>query len=299
MKKKSRAILIFAAALIASLALWAAFRPREPVYQGKPVSFWFKKYVFSFSPAREEALETIAEIGPDAVPYLARMLRKNDSALARAYRSLRPKLPTSAQRWLPQPIEPKRLRADAARCLGRVGLSFTTPVGPLLKAAQYPDPEMRTEALDALLQIGPRTDEIVAAFASALEDRHTTVRDAALLGLWGVSNTLADKSGLKLAIPALVAALKDPIWQNRMLAVRTLMNLGAEAKAAVPSLLEIFKNSAADSRLACEAANALMAIKPTLAESVIPLVIRELEAGARDKKTVKDVTFICPVLIRP
>ena len=276
MKFPSLKTRLLLAVLLAGVAAWFFLFPREPSYQGKSLNFWFKKYCHSLSPAREEALETIAEIGGDAVPYLSRLLKKSDSIIERAYRSARLKLPDPVQRWLPRPIEPRRLRADAMACLTRLGWSFNTAAGPLIEATRHSDPDTRTLAVQALRDFGPRTSAIVTAVLAVAKDTDARIRAEALSVLSDFSHSARDKTFLKPAIPTLLGALADPEWMVRFHAIQALKALGPEAREAILPLSLILKGHDQLQELSFSAADALLHIDPSLAESIAPILLRTL-----------------------
>lgn len=226
-----------------ALALFFSYMSgwREPVYQGKRVSFWFKKYVASFTPAREHAMEAVAELGPEAIPYLSRMLRKTESPVGRTYRTLWPNLPASVKRWLPQPILPTRLHSDAIACLSEIGQSFKTALPPLLAALNNSEPNTRRAAVLALAEIGPRNEPIVSALIRAAKDKDSEVRSAALSALTQFGERLEFRFLLKPIIPTLIEALHDPNNEVRGRAAQALAGLGRDAATAIPALIELQK----------------------------------------------------------
>src|SRR2546422_11683113 len=96
MKSRWRIFLIAAAAatgLVLALALWF---PKEPVYQGKPVSFWIEELART-QPVRiwetdRPAKEALRTLGTNAVPYLAKAMRSR-SLFGETYGQLWPRLP--------------------------------------------------------------------------------------------------------------------------------------------------------------------------------------------------------------
>jgi HEAT repeat protein len=273
--QRIRIALLLSLALIAGIAFWSAFQKREPVHQGKPVSFWFKKYVFSFSPAREEALETIAEIGPDAVPYLARMLKKKDSTLARAYRSVRPKLPASVGRFLPQPIDPQRRRSDALACLVRLSRSFRSAIPPLLEALN--GSETRIQAIQAMREVAPwkaPNEQIIKALAGAAQDDSASVRHEAIGTLFWVGHWALDQDQLKPVIPALVKALDESEPPPaRLGAVVALGQIGPAAQEALPVLRKWFTDVNTDTEAKLRVAGAWLEIDPGSATNALNYLI--------------------------
>jgi hypothetical protein len=83
----------FAALILAIIGIvaWKALRPREPIYEGKPLSFWLQqqhdgKYGIlseEKEKSREEAEAAIRQIGTNALPQLMRLLRARDPWITR------------------------------------------------------------------------------------------------------------------------------------------------------------------------------------------------------------------------
>src|SRR5690348_5046029 len=69
--------------------VWLALPPKEPEYQGKPLSYWLERArtnwnAIFFSPKDPETVEcteAVRHIGTNAIPYLLRMLKAKDTAL--------------------------------------------------------------------------------------------------------------------------------------------------------------------------------------------------------------------------
>ena len=82
-------VFVFAAGLLAAViagTLYVAFLPKEPSYNGKPLTYWLKHYqsVRWHDPNDAklvESREAIRHIGTNAIPTFLRMLRAKDSAL--------------------------------------------------------------------------------------------------------------------------------------------------------------------------------------------------------------------------
>src|SRR5262245_29543566 len=82
-----RFILVATIAII-SLAEWKMFAPRQPSYNGKPLSYWLSRYENRIlgkgalnSNEQQEADKAVREIGTNAIPYLLKLAGRKDSAL--------------------------------------------------------------------------------------------------------------------------------------------------------------------------------------------------------------------------
>ena len=135
-------------------------------------------------PAAAEALARIGR-GDEAVPLLAKMLRRSDefdrSAAARALGNLGP---------LGEPVIPdliraltdpeRRVRDKASGALARIG---PPAVPALIKTLEHPDATVRKHAAWALGQIGPGAAAATTALERAMKDENALVRSAAAKAL--------------------------------------------------------------------------------------------------------------------
>src|SRR5260221_656677 len=67
------------------LSLWMASRPREPIYEGRPLTSWLERHVPTSaanppynSPVFRKADDALREIGTNAIPTLLQMIRAKD-----------------------------------------------------------------------------------------------------------------------------------------------------------------------------------------------------------------------------
>jgi hypothetical protein len=134
-----------------------------------------------------------------------------------------------------------------------------------LEALDSPDPEVRTQAIVALGEIGPGAGAAVPALAAILrEELDGHAREQAAIAL----SKMAPAS--REALPALTHALKDEDAEVRLNAAVALRRLGKEAHAALPALIEAL----ADSSNAILLDNA-----PTTVEEEVVLALGRVSAG--------------------
>jgi len=238
-------LLIVAGLLLASiigLLVWQASGPREPVYEGRPLSSWLYHHVPSSaaipgynSAGWKKADEAIRHIGTNAIPTLLEMIRAKD----------RPrfvlKLKETAQRLgLPQKIYvyaswrheeaeyafemlgtnavsavPELIRiyernisassqACAAQALGHIGRGAQAALPALIRRFTHTNDEVRFRAVSTVMYIGGQPDVVVPALTSALKDPNIYVRWNALVGLNGFGGVA------RPAVPEILKMLNDP-----------------------------------------------------------------------------------------
>jgi hypothetical protein len=85
MKKNLLISLAILFLVVVGAVVWQAVRQREPVHQGKALSFWLKGFDGGYNdpskPSYNESVEAVREAGTNALPTLLRMLRTRDSDL--------------------------------------------------------------------------------------------------------------------------------------------------------------------------------------------------------------------------
>ena len=160
---------------------WLALRDGAPRYGGKPLHVWLADFDLSRSQRPEKATEAVRAIGTNALPFLDRMIRTEDSLWRKAlialnnrqsfiqleitearviryraiegYRVLGPNAKASVPALIHiLDFEPSaEVRADVAAALGAIGSEARTAIPVLLKAAnQDQNPDVRTHAIMAV-----------------------------------------------------------------------------------------------------------------------------------------------------
>jgi hypothetical protein len=248
--------------------------PRDPdlVYEGKPLSSWLNAawswiplgdypertwlppaYPFGLAPDQQMAVNTVRQVGTNALPTLFRMLRAKDSAL-------RLKLLTWVDWQRLIKIDPKSAANQnlAARFAFEVlGGTAQTAVPTLIEIADGNiSPTSRACAIESLGFIGPSAREAIPALLGWTTNADLGVRYRAILSL-GRIHSEADR-----VVPVLIEGLRGqgPV---RWSAAWALGEFGGDAKMAVPALVELRNTS--DSVLRGCVNNALKAIDPEAA----------------------------------
>jgi hypothetical protein len=191
------AVLVFAA-LVATV--WHSQPPREPVYQGRPLSGWLNDYMVAEIQSEDPAAQSDArtalwEIGTNAIPFLLDMLRRPDDSrvhllLLRVesliYRRHMPiaeevrdegiagfdVLCAEASNAVPALIQIHQegpiFRVPAARCLRAIGPPAADSIPILLPDITNAAPELRLISIRALGEIHSRPEIVIPALTNAL-----------------------------------------------------------------------------------------------------------------------------------
>jgi HEAT repeat protein len=153
------------------------------------------------------------------------------------------------------------------------------------------DPKVRSSAVQALRQMGPKARSAIPALVRALGDEQSWLSEsvASALGEMGPS-----------AVPPLIAALKDKNPKVRTNAALALAALGPQAEAAVPALVVALNDDGLEVRRC--AARALGEIGPA-AIPAIPVLIetfkQPVEAGGAAAQAVGKMgpSAVAPLLV--
>ncbi len=122
----------------------------------------------------------------------------------------------------------------------------------------HPNPQVRDQAIDALVKYGPKQVPFLAEMA---QDRSKpTARMAAIRALGAFGPRAA------VAIPVIVEALQDQTWDGRDVAAESLGFIGQASPEAVHALCEALKDG--DERVRMAAARALGRCRATSEEAV-------------------------------
>jgi HEAT repeats len=219
-------------------------RPREPIYEGRPLSVWI------VGNDSDKASEAMWLAGTNAIPTLFRMLRAKDSALKLKLISLARK-----QRIVPiNYVSALERNQRAASAFGMLGASGSQAVPGLIQVFEEGiSTESKRLTAFALGSIGPPAKEATPCLLRGMADPDYAVRQSIVRALGQI------KSEPALVVPVLIKSLTDPVESVRVDSVFALEGFGPDAKAAVPALTESLRD--ADAAVSSLAAHALKQIK--------------------------------------
>lgn len=169
------------------------------------------------------------------------------------------------------------VRRNAAEALMRMGPEAKNAAPALSIALKDEDERVRYYAAQALGRMGTEAKVAVPNLGEALNDSNRDVRQSAA---WAIGKIGADA---KSVTPALLGALKDQDKDVRRTAAWALAITGAEKRAAVPVLLEALHDSEDSARET--AARALGRIGAE-AKSTIPALIDTLQDPNQDVRRI-------------
>ena len=200
---------------------------------------------------------------PQASCKTARWAPSLLAALARSsHRPLPHRQPTSRRAASPLDSHPKPRSADrdtrppkAARSLEQHGPAAAAAVPELAKAVADPDRQVSANAIAALTSIGPAAQDAIPALLANLDSRNLRNERASSRLQAGFRLAHALSRIGPVAIPPLLGALRSDDTPQRLGAIRALGGMGAEARGAIPALIENFGHR--DAELRAEVAQTL------------------------------------------
>lgn len=243
MKKHNRILLIVLLAIFLGGLTWVVLQPREPepVYQGKPLSFWLTGYDpgnYNLKPTRgpspptsKQADEAIRQIGSNAIPTLLRLLQKQDSPFKVKIVGL-----LQRQHLITLPLAPLNQSTTAFQSFISMGPNASNAVPRLIEIFDHDPSPFPQQAVPAILgYIGPAARQAVPTLLRGMTHTNGMVRNNAIFALGRIH------AEPELVVPALINCLNDPDALICAHAARALGVFGKDAQSAVPALLELWR----------------------------------------------------------
>jgi hypothetical protein len=181
---KRSIIVASAGVLLLTGVLWWALLPREPVYGGKPVSYWLsdrREKTFTHTPTPFDFPDhTIPVMDSNAVPFLVAAVNRRDGASRRLYTRLRTSMPHLVEARLPDPEPLSGIHFNAANALGSLGKDARAAVPSLIRLSKESNQaDVRLSAIMALHRIDPKDSQVREALMTATHDTNSAVRTQA------------------------------------------------------------------------------------------------------------------------
>lgn len=242
---KNRQRIVFAALFVFVISVavaWLVVRPHDPLFQGKPESYWIEHLSYR----DEEQVKQWREFGSDGVRVLVRALdganRPADRFYRNAYQKMSPIMPGGLMDHLPGPRDDltRVTRMKVVELLSRLSKDAKEATPAMTRALKDEDQGVRhiaisffTEGEDEKtllnqMEAGAKRD-LLPAFVRAMQDDNWAVRNNAVIALRYYPEQA------EVVVPVLVKALQDPVPKVRQLAADALKRIdpAAAAKAGV------------------------------------------------------------------
>ncbi|GEM_PF-3918776 len=230
-----RIALFIAIALAVLLIIPHLIHSREPRYEGHPVSYWFKKYCYSYrylieGPDEIKSKKALRSMGTKVLPYLVQQAfdTNEDSAFDKGLSRLLSEFP---RRWHVPPY------------LSREDIQVMAP--------------------DAVQEINPPASAILPLITNELNQAGTPQHCQALRILAGMTNDS------EMLVPYLAKILRIPDSNEQSYTLYALGRLGINATPAIPDITELLIKNGTD-RNVCRLASGILAALGTNAILAIP-----------------------------
>ena len=250
--------------VVATSVAWLFLRRVEPVFNGKPLTFWAQQYGSNnWSGRKELAREaefTVRQIGTNAIPLLLELMQARDSDLKKRLRQ------HVSRKWhdpLHLNDNSGKVRRMGAYGLAALGTNAPAAVPALIElATQHPDEDGRYIAVFALRTLGPAAEAAIPFYIQCLTNKDNTIRNEAAVGLALIPRRH------DTTLPALLKYLESietsAGWELYHAIGLLGFSFGTNAKPAVPRLLSLLNDSNPSVREAVT--NSLLWIDPEAAE---------------------------------
>jgi len=239
MRNRKRILLTGLVLLVACGSVaWLVIRPRDPLFRGKPQSYWIE----NLSYRDEEQVREWREFGPDGVHVLVRALdganRPTDRLYRNVYRNVGRVLPGGVTRFLPAPRMDltRSIRMKVVDLLSRLGTDAKLATPAMARSLRDEDHAVRQIAITFFtrgedensplnqMEAGVKRD-LLPEFIRAMQDDDWGVRNNAAIALRYYPEQA------QLVVPVLVKALQDPVPKVRQLAADALKRIDPAAAA--------------------------------------------------------------------
>jgi HEAT repeat protein len=234
---RTRSIVFLLAVLVLGTAAARYIRSqREPTYQGKRLSQWLAASCHAgpnSADGQARACEAVRAIGKRAIPRLLEMLQTKDSPLKLTLMRLHQKQSLVKIAFTPDYIS-RRVATEGFWALGPQAKDALPQLVRL-----FHDTNIACDAACAMARIGP---ESVGILREGLTNLNDQIRVASANGLaYAGSNAW-------VAVPDLVARLKDTSSEVRLTAEVALGGFAKQPEVVVPALVEILDGSTHSTR---------------------------------------------------
>jgi hypothetical protein len=163
------ALCVLLVAALGGLLWWSPWEPREPVYEGKPLTYWL---------STDRTPESLLA-DSNAVPFVLEALKMDDWFGAALYRKhVWPKLPASIQTHLTAPVDNEGRVFRAGELLERLGPMARRFIPAMVRALKHGEPSVKYGAFHVLNQIDRGDKLVVAALTGWLTSKDSAVREA-------------------------------------------------------------------------------------------------------------------------
>ena len=217
---RKRLVIILCFTMIIVVAVWFGSVP-EPRYNGVRLGALLDNNPVGPGSGLFDLQKAAKALGPQAVPYLTAVLKREPTSFQQWYARTLPRLPLTIRKLAPPPKIVTQRRARAAAALTQTGTNAITALPLLIKIA-INDPFFGTRhnAVGTLAAVAPGTafeEAAATAVISRTTDENQTLREHAFSSLGAFTNQM------EKVVPTLLHGLRQSaVRENAMVGLRRL-----------------------------------------------------------------------------
>jgi HEAT repeat protein len=256
------------AAALAGFA-WLVLRPHEPMYHGKPLSYWlqdaYQRGAYQIEASNTTAEKAIHELGANSVPYLIRLASTRYDSAPRRLLEAFAREPNLATLHLPRQEYKLQMSIWGFRLLGP---QAKDAVPALIRLLTDKDGWTRMDAAACLARIGPEAESAVPALLAGLQATNINRQAYQNLRYWSLFALGEMGSRARSAVPQLETMTNDVAARLALIKIRQqprqpfleqlkdmsdpetwrqtawlVGSLGTNAEPAIPLLLDVVAQS--------------------------------------------------------
>jgi hypothetical protein len=259
--------------VISAFALvWRATAPREPIYKGKPLTYWLDQAYGDGNwteVGEAEAHEALLAAGTNAIPILLLDLQARDRPLMDRLSDLLGRV--GFKKYFGSYACDKNLEGVIGfEVLGTQAKDSVPTLAGIYK--RHISPASEVAAIKCLGSIGPEARAAIPTLVSALANRANFGQNYSAAAALG-----AIHSEPEVVVPVLTDFLKTDDNSFRFALEKALQRFGSEAKPAMPELLSLLKDPQQTIYFRQQAYKTIQAISPEDAAKIPPEILKGLE----------------------
>jgi len=229
--RKQRLYLILGVVLLVGVLVVVLRREREPEYGGKRLTEWVEGFIGASADGKQQTREAIGHIGTNALPYLVKWLGHDMSPLKRKFYSIRnPAIMPIRALWRLFDKRDDRLQFGAWRALLDLGPKAAGAIGDLSRLANVTKHcNSRDYAITVLGEMGkPGFQALVGVLTNQQAQGGKWTAESTTIARYIGQNAWMDRTNARAAIPALLNMLKDSDADRRHWATYALEGIDSK-----------------------------------------------------------------------
>ncbi len=226
MRKRLQIALAVSLTVVGGVIAWQVLREREPVYNGKPASYWIHRSGEAYEGSDFGRIGYFPKADSNAIPYLVRALHWRESRFSKAYFRIWFRSPAWIKNRSPTPVIAEQVRRSTAEALGGMGDTGKAAIPALCGALRNDESnDVRLWAALSLGKLGKGDEQATMALFEVLANKDSPIRRYAASALGEIGTSA------RIAVPVLIEYLSCDDMPLRSAASDALKQVDPEAAA--------------------------------------------------------------------